>query len=247
MKLSLASKTLSAALATLSGLSTSASAQLLNGSFETGLAYPGGLNIFSPGTPPPWVPTTNGFTPDLYDNTGVDGWNLAGIPLYNNMFQNMIAFAGHRFIGFGASTQFGGINEAFEQTVPPLIPGQTYTISANIAADDLGKAIPYGGPYTGRGEVRVLLDGNPIGTLTQNTASLTWQSRSFSFIAPATSSAVFTFVAQLDPSPGGQASYIGVDDIRLVPAPGAAAVLGLAGLVGCRRRSRVGAASVQAC
>ncbi|MCC6677988.1 MAG: hypothetical protein IT436_12665 [Phycisphaerales bacterium] len=218
----------------------SAGAQIVNGSFETGVAYGSGLSIFSPGTPAPWVATS--FTPDLYDNTGADGWGIGGIPQYDNMFKGMAACQGHRFIGFAASTAFGGINEAFEQTTAPLIPGQQYLLSACLAADDLGKAVPYGGPYAGRGEVSVLLDGNFIGTLTQNTASLTWESRSFTFIAPPSSTAVFEFIAQLDPSgPGGPASsYIGMDDIACtaVPGPGALALLGVAGFVTSRRRVR---------
>ena len=51
--------------------------QIANGSFETGTAYVNGPNIFQSGTPTPWFATS--FTPDCYDNTGVDGWNLAGI------------------------------------------------------------------------------------------------------------------------------------------------------------------------
>lgn len=222
---------------------TPAFAQLLNGSFETGSAYPGGLNIFSSGTPAPWVATS--FTPDLYDNTGVDGWAIGtGVGPYNGMFQGMPAAAGVRFIGFGASTGFGGINEAFQQTTALLTPGTTYTVSAMMAADDAGKAIPYGGPYFGRGQVSVLFNGNLVGTFTQNTASMTWQARTISFVAPAATSAVFTFVAQLDPvalANGTPAnSYIGLDDFRLVPAPGSAALLGLAGITCARRRRRWG-------
>src|SRR5258707_591440 len=129
---------------------TPAFAQLLNGSFEAGQAYPppsgGGPNIFLSGTPAPWSATS--YTPDLYDNTGADGWAIGtGIPAYNGMFQGMPAAAGVRFIGFAASTGFGGINEAFQQTTALLTPGTTYTVSAMMAADDAGKAIPYGGPY----------------------------------------------------------------------------------------------------
>ncbi len=218
------------------GAAPSSARPITNGSFETGLAYPSGPNIFSPGTPAPWVATS--FTPDLYDNTSVDGWGIGGIPAYDNMFKGMVACDGHRFIGFAASTEFGGINEAFEQTTAPLIPGNQYTISACIAADDLGKAIPYGGPYYGRGEVNVLLDGNFIGKLTQNTASLTWESRSFTFIAPASSTATFEFVAQLDPFSPAPSSYIGLDDIRITPTPGTLGLLSLAGLAAGRRRSR---------
>lgn len=212
---------------------------ITNGSFETGLAYPSGLNIFSAGTPAPWFATS--FTPDLYDNTSVDGWGIGGIAAYDNMFKGMVACDGHRFIGFAASTSFGGINEAFSQATAPLIPGNQYTVSACMAVDDLGKAIPFGGPYTGRGEVNVLLDGNLIGTLTQNTLSLTWESRSFTFIAPATSSAVFEFIAQVDPGTAGipTSSYLALDDIQItVPGPGSFALLGVAGMAMGRRRVR---------
>lgn len=207
-----------------------ASAQIVNGSFETGLAYPSGLSIFSPGTPAPWVATS--FTPDLYDNAGADGWGIGGIPAYDNMFKGMAACDAHRFLGFAASA---GFNEAFQQTTVPLTPGQSYTMSTCIAADDLGKAIPFGGPYFGRGEVDVLLNGSLIGTFTQNTASLTWEGRSFTFIAPMASTAVFDFIAKVDPATG-RAAYIGLDDIRLVPAPGPLAMLGMAGIAAARRR-----------
>ncbi|MCG3121797.1 MAG: hypothetical protein GIKADHBN_00168 [Phycisphaerales bacterium] len=221
-----------------SGATPAVARPLVNGSFETGVAYSGGPNIFSPGTPAPWYATS--FTPDLYDNTSADGWGIGGIPAYDNMFKGMVACDGHRFIGFAASTDFGGINESFAQQTAPLIPGNQYTVSACIAADDLGKAIPYGGPYYGRGEVNVLLDGNFIGKLTQNTASLTWESRSFTFIAPASSTAVFEFVAQLDPFNPAPSSYIALDDIQITPAPGTLALVGLAGLVAGRRRTRPG-------
>lgn len=216
-------------------LAAAANAQILNGSFEAGPAYPGGLNIFSPGTPPPWV--ASNLTPDCYDNTGADGWNLGGIPAYNNMFQAMPAAAGNRFIGFAASTTFA-FNESFQQTTPPLNAGQTYTISAQLAADDIGRAAAFGGPYFGRGQVDVLLNGTYIGTLTQNTASFTWEARSFSFVAPLATTAVFRFVAQAGTNTAGivDSSYIGIDDIRLVPSPGSLALLGLAGIVAGRRR-----------
>lgn len=213
----------------------SASANIVNGGFEAGVAYGSGLNIFLPGTPAPWFATS--FTPDMYDNTGTDGWGIGGIPAYTNMFKGMLAYQGDRFIGFAASTSFGGFNEAFAQTTAPLTPGNLYTMSTHIAADDLGNAATFGGPYSGRGEVDVLLNGNLIGTFTQNTLSLTWEARAFSFIAPAASSYTFEFIARLDPSiVGGGSSYIGLDGIRCVPTPGALAVLGMAGVLASRRR-----------
>lgn len=224
------------ALAVASLLVPAAHANIVNGGFESGVAYGSGPNIFSPGTPGPWFATA--WSPDMYDNTGADGWGIGGIPAYTNMFKGMPAFQGNRFIGFAASTAFGGINEAFAQTTSPLTPGKTYTFSAHLAADDTGNASStYGGPYFGRGQVDVLLNGNLIGTLTQNTVSLTWESRSFSFVAPVASSYTFEFIAQLDPNPGsGHSSYIGLDDIRCVPGPGALGTLALAGCLVARRR-----------
>ena len=213
-----------------------AAANIVNGGFEAGVAYSSGPNIFIAGTPAPWFPTS--YTPDMYDNTGADGWGIGGIPAYTNMFKGMVAFQGHRFIGFAASTSFGGINEAFAQTTAPLTPGNTYTMSTQIAADDSGNASStYGGPYLGRGEVDVLLNGNLIGTFTQNTMSLTWESRSFTFVAPTASTYTFEFIAQLDPSAvGGGSSYIGLDDMRCVPNPATLAVFGLTGPLAARRR-----------
>jgi hypothetical protein len=214
-------------------------AALLNGSFENGVAYPGGLNIFSPGTPPPW--TASSLTPDLYDNSGADGWPLAGIPAYGGMFQNMLAHTGNRFLGFAAGFASGGtFNESFAQSTPPLTGGQTYTIFANLAAEDTGKATTtFGGPYTGRGKVDVYLNNNLIGSLAPNTASLTWQPRSFSFVAPFAATANFNFVANVDPL-NPMPSYIGIDSIRLIPEP-ASVTLGLIGivaLIGSTRRSK---------
>lgn len=219
-----------ATLAVLALCPASTFAQIQNGSFELGLAYPSGPGIFTAGTPAPWVATS--FTPDLYDNTGVDGWSLAGIPAYNGMFAQMLACDGDRFIGFAASAAFF---ESFEQTTAPLVVGQQYTLSACMAADDLGKAAPFGGPYTGRGVVDVYLNSAYIGTFAQNTATYTWESRSITFLATSSLPATFSFVAQVDPT-NGAASYIALDGIRLVPAPGAATLLGVGGVMCIRRR-----------
>ncbi|MCL4221625.1 MAG: hypothetical protein KJZ65_09660 [Phycisphaerales bacterium] len=219
-----------AAIAVLAVCPASALAQIQNGSFELGLAYPSGLSIFTAGTPSPWFATS--FTPDLYDNTGVDGWSLAGIPAYNGMFAQMLACDGNRFIGFAASATF---SEAFAQTTAPLVAGQQYTLGACMAVDDLGKAAPFGGPYTGRGVVDVYLNSGYIGSFAQNTATYTWEARSITFVATSSLPATFTFVAQVDPT-NGAASYMALDHIRLVPAPGAAALLGLGGVMCARRR-----------
>jgi uncharacterized protein (TIGR03382 family) len=226
-------RTATVALLAIAAAGAPAVAQILNGSFESGLAYPGGPNILMAGTPAPWVPTS--FTPDLYDNTGADGWGIGGIPAYDNMFKGMVAFHGDRFIGFAASTAFGGFSESFEQTTAPLVANQQYTITAAMAVDDLAKAIPYGGPYDGRGEIDVLLNGNLIGTFAQNTASLTWETRSITFTAPNSLPATFEFVAQIDPT-NSHPSYMALDGIRMVPSPGSLPVLGLIGLAAIRRR-----------
>jgi MYXO-CTERM domain-containing protein len=210
---------------------------IVNGSFENGTAYPAAPDNLLPGTPSPWGPIPSGFTPDMYDNSAIDGFDLSGVPAYDNMFDGMVAYDGSRFIGFAASPAFGGFKEAFRQTSAALTGGLTYTLSAQLATDDRGNASPgFGGPYSGLGEVKVFLNSGYIGTLTQNSVSMTWQTRSFTFIAPTASSAVWEFEVQVDPSTGG-ASYVGLDHIRCaVPEPGMLGFFGLAGLALVRRR-----------
>lgn len=221
------------ALALFALASAPAFAQIVNGSFETGQAYVGAPIFWSPGTPAPWYATS--FTPDMYDNTGADGWNLAGIPAYNGMFSGVAACDGNRFIGIAASTSFGGFSESFAQVTAPLVAGQSYTLNACMAVDDRGYAVPYGGPFFGRGEIDVFLDNNLIGTFSQNTASLTWEARSITFTATSSLPATFEFFARVEPL-SQHASYMALDGIRLIPAPGSVALLGLGGLLGTRRR-----------
>lgn len=214
----------------------SSQAFIANGSFETGLAYPGGPNIFSAGTPAPWVATT--FTPDMYDNTGADGWGLAGIPAYQNMFAGVAACKGNRFIGFGASVTFS-FQEAFGQSVSGLTVNQSYTISSCMITDTHASIPQYGGPYSGFGQVDAYFNNVLIGTFSPNTTALTWQARSFSFVAPA-SSGFLEFRAAINPfDPVLQGSYMGLDDIQVVPEPGSVAALaiGAAAVIVRRRRA----------
>jgi hypothetical protein len=207
-------------------------AQIFNGSFEAGTAYSGAPNVFVSGTPAPWQATS--FTPDCFDNTGVDGWGFAGIPIYDNMFAQMPAADGVRFLGFAAGSNF---SEAFKQTMAPLVGGNIYTLTAQIAVDDFGKAIPYGGPYRGRGAVDVRINGTSVGQFAPNTASYTWEARSVTFVAPTASSYEVEFVAMVDPLTG-LPSYMGMDDVSIVPEPWSLAAFG-AGLAAlARRRSR---------
>lgn len=229
-----------AALAALvSSIAISCHGQVLNGSFETGGdPYGGNPNIFVAGTPSPWYATA--YTPDLYDNSGsLGGWGLIGIPAYNNMFAGMVAAHGSRFIGLAAGVYNGSpVSEAFKQTMGPLVGGQSYTLNVQMAVDDLGKAAAYGGPYTGRGIIDVLINGSYVGSLAANTASLTWEARSVSFVAPNASSWDIEFVANMGPQPGAP-SYMALDDISVVPEPASIIAIG-AGLaaLGGRRRKR---------
>lgn len=223
-------------IAALASVSAASSAVVVNGSFETGTAYTGGPNIFTAGTPSPW--TASSFTPDMYDNTGADGWGLAGIPAYQNMFANTTAYQGHRFIGFAVSTAMG-FYEAFGQNVSGLSQGSTYTLSAGLITDTHATIQQFGGPYSGFGTVGVYFNSSQIGTLAANTTALTWQVRSFTFQAPA-ASGFLEFRAQVNPNdPVLQGSYMGLDGIEVVPEPGTWAALSL-GVLAVLRRRRIG-------
>ena len=221
-------------LTALAALTVPSTAQIINGSFETGVAYGGSPNINIPGTPSPWVATN--FTPDCYDNTGVDGWGLNGIPVYDNMFRGMVAADGTRFIGFAAGLyQNTPISESFMQVMNPLTPGQTYTVNAMMAVDDLGKAAAYSGPYTGRGVIDVLINGSYVGTFGANTQSLTWEARSVTFVAPVASSYTIEFVASMGTLPASP-SYMALDGINMVPEPGTILAFGAGAAALARRR-----------
>lgn len=225
------------AFASLAASFAASHAVVLNGSFETGTAYTGGPNIFSPGTPSPWVATS--FTPDMYDNTSADGWGLAGIPAYQNMFANTLAYQGHRFIGFAVSTMLG-FYESFGQTISGLNQGSSYTMQAGLITDTHAQILQYGGPYSGFGTVGVYFNNALMGTFSANTQALTWEARSFTFLAPA-SSGFLEFRAEVNPNdPVMQGSYMGIDGIEVVPEPMSVSVLALGIFaVLCRRRTRV--------
>lgn len=221
------------------GLMVASAAQsfafITNGSFETGTAYTGAPNIFVAGTPAPWVATS--YTPDMYDNTGGDGWGLAGVPAYQNMMSGVVACDGHRFIGFAASATMS-FYESFGQNVSGLVVNQNYTMSACMITDPTTQNVQYGGPYDGYGTVDVYLNNALIGTFAQNTASKAWQSRSFNFTATATSG-FLEYRAVIDTSaPNLRSSYMGLDDIQVVPEPASMATVGLGLAAVLRRRGR---------
>lgn len=215
---------------------SSSFAFIVNGSFETGTAYTGGPNIFSAGTPTPWVATS--FTPDMYDNTGADGWGLAGIGPYNGMMSSVVAAHGNRFIGFGASAPLG-FAESFGQAVLGLIVNTLYAVTTSMITDNttLGNQ-QYGGPYDGFGTVDAYFNNAYVGTFAQNTLSKTWQTRSFTFTAGA-AAGFFEFRAMIDNStPVLRSSYMGLDNIQTVPEPLSMVALGLGVLPLLRRRLR---------
>ncbi|MBL8059186.1 MAG: hypothetical protein JNK63_00550 [Chthonomonas sp.] len=215
---------------------SSSFAFIVNGSFETGTAYSGAPNIFSPGTPAPWVATT--FTPDMYDNAAVDGWGIGGIAAYNNMMSGVVAAHGHRFIGFAASAPMG-FGESFGQNVSGLTVNNQYTVTASMITDPttLGN-VQFGGVYDGYGTIDAYFNNAYIGTFAQNTLSKTWQTRSFTFTASATSG-FLEFRAMADMStPVLRSSYMGLDNLQTVPEPFTMVTLGLGLASLIRRRSR---------
>lgn len=215
------------------GIAGASQAFLANGSFETGTAYTGPPNNFVPGTPAPWIPLS--FSPDMFDNSGADGFGLGGIPAYDNVMSGVAACHGRRFIGFAASNSLS-FQESFGQVVSGLHVGQLYTVTACVITDISPQAINFGGPYDSFGTVELYLNGTLLGAFAANTLPKVWQPRSVSFTAHA-GSGMFELRAKaafaLPPTFGN--SYMGLDDLQVVPEPLSLFALS-AGVALCLRR-----------
>ena len=178
--------------------------------------------------PAPWYAWQK--TPDTCDASGP--FNNTGVPWTPSA-------TGHTFVRAGGDT---GINsEAIAQIVTGFTPGATYELK--FEQTNLGHQHPTTGDWLGQnGFWDVLIDGVVVGSgsamikPTLPTDPIAWSTGAINFVAPA---ADFELAFRAEATTGaGLAAYLGIDAIehRLVPAPGAGALLALAGLGTTRRR-----------
>ncbi|MFN8221426.1 MAG: hypothetical protein U0S12_14990 [Fimbriimonadales bacterium] len=140
------------------------------------------------------------------------------------MFANTAAYQGHRFLGFAVSTAMN-FYEAFEPKRLRAKPRLDHHLAGGSHHRHARPDPPVRQAYSGFGMVGVYFNNALVGTLAPNSQALTWQSRSFTFVAPA-SSGFLEFRAQANPNdPVLQGSYMGIDGIEVVPEPASFAAL----------------------
>jgi hypothetical protein len=209
-------------------VASGASAQLTNTGFDVGFVASGGQAE----VPAPWNSTGpgNAFVSfDTWDDTGVNGLT----PSFAGVFTGVTANSGNRWTG-------GWHFEDMHQLMSfALTPGQQYTISAFVHAPNAPFGYVPGGWRFGLGATAT---STPTIVATFP-ATVTWANgwvfQSATFIAPSNSASMQYFFPQVYQT-GTLSTYMGIDDvqIRAVPAPGAAALLGVGGVLAFRRRRR---------
>lgn len=202
----------------------------VNSGFESGSVDSGGFG----NVPSPWIGTFS--LADTYDDTGVTANSKMegfGTP---ELMNGVTAYEGHRYLG--AHTPYGGYNpDGFAQLLAtPLTIGNAYSVSAYMLADDRGA---FGGIFSNLGAIDVfgLWQGQRtyVGRLAANSVGMTWERRSFTFVAEK-SFEYLDFNGCID-SPS---AYMGVDAVELVavPEPATWASIGVAVALLVPRRKR---------
>ncbi len=210
------------------GVATFSSAQILNGGFETGFVTASG----SAQLPTPWTSTAPGNIFVSFDTWASGGGN--GLPpWFAGVFTGVVAAQGKRWAG---GWNFENMHQQMAFT---LTPGQQYTISALVHAPNA----PFG--YVAGGWRFKLGPTGAAGTTTIATFaptvtwSMGWVLQSATFTAPANAGSLQYFFPEVYKT-GNLNTYMGIDDIRITPVPGAGplALLGLGGAACVSRRRR---------
>lgn len=203
-----------------------AQGQLTNTGFDTGFVLANGQAH----VPAPWTSSGpgNAFVSfDTFDDSGSNG--LA--PGFAGLFPGVTAQSGNRWAG---GWHFENMSQLMGST---LIPGGVYAVSAWVHAPNAPIGYVPGGWRFGLG-------ANPSSSPTivaTFPATVTWGQgwvfQSATFIAPSNAGALPYFFPQCYQT-GTLNTYMAIDsiDLRLVPAPGAMTLAGLAGVAALRRK-----------
>jgi hypothetical protein len=168
---------------------------------------------------------TSGFVAYYQGSTGITGWTVTapsagqGVDIVSAIgFGNPNwAFDGAQSVELAGTPGRAGVEQALLTT-----PGQAYTLSFALSSQTGGSVVD---------GVSVFWDGALVATLTSPGFG-TWETFSFNLTGGAGSTSMLAFVGNTD-------GFFGtlVDDVSVVvPAPSAAALMGLAGLGMTRRR-----------
>lgn len=196
-----------------------------NGSFESNSINTGGAGYFGD-VPDDWS-LFNGLyfnpTPDVFDDLGIAG----ELPGSFTAFIGVAPYAGHKFVGLAANLNninMPGFTEGIYSNPIAINANVNYTLQLALLHDSTNSV-----GYNAAAPLIVRLRqgagaGTVIGSMAANTSPKTWEIRTLSFQVP--TAGLYELVLSNE-SP--HASYLGVDDVRLLPEPG---VLSLAWSIG---------------